>query len=101
MVKIATRGLCMETFSEIELLHRGLWKGYFFLDDKKKLDKFAFVWIERYRKYFISKTSYLKPGIPYARDRLRQLDGSPNEAPVCVRFEINQPKVSEIYDSRN
>ena len=37
----------------------------------------------------------------YARDRLRQVDDSPNADPVCVEFEINQPRVYEIYYSRN
>ena len=36
VVKTATRGFCMEFVSEIELAQRGLWKGYFALDNKKK-----------------------------------------------------------------
>ena len=32
-------------YLEIELACRGLQKGYFDLDNKKKLDKFSFVWV--------------------------------------------------------
>ena len=65
------------------------------------MDKFDYVWVDRCRRYFISNTSSLKHGIPYARDRLRQLDDSPNAVTVHVEFEINQPRVDEIYYSRN
>ena len=33
----------------------------------------------------------------YSRDRLRQSDDSPNEYPVSVKFESNQPRVNVIY----
>ena len=45
----------------------------------------------------ISNSSSLKPVIPYARDRLRQVDDSPNAYPVRVKYEINQPRVAEIF----
>ena len=101
VVKTETRGFCMEKLFEIELALRGLWKGYFALDKENKLDKFAFVWVDRYWRYFIFNTSSLKPGMPYARDRLRQLDDSPNADPVRVEFDINQPRVAERYYSSN
>ena len=96
-MKTAIRGFCLSNISEIELVQRGLWKGYFTLYNKKKLDKFAFFWVDRDQMYFVSKNSSLKPGIKYARDRLRQLDDIPNVDPVNVKFEINQPRVSERY----
>ena len=43
----------------------------------------------------------MKPGIPYARYKLRQVDDIPNANPVRDEFEINQPKVDERYYSRN
>ena len=91
----------MDFFSDIELAHRGLWKGCFDLDNEKKLDKFAFVWVDKDQKYFISNTSSLEPGMPYGCYRLRHVDYIPNEYPVCGEFEINQPRVDEIYYSRN
>ena len=39
--------------------------------------------------------------MPYARDRLRQVDDSPNADPVRVEFQINQPRVAERYYSNN
>ena len=72
----------MKKLSEIELVRRGLWKGYFALDNEKKLEIFVFVSVERDQMYFISNTPSLKPGIPYARDRLIQVDDSPNAGPV-------------------
>ena len=101
VVKKENRALCMENFSETELEHKGLWKGYFALDNEKKFDKFASVWVDRDRRYFISNTSSLKPGMPYVREMPRQLDDIPNTDPVNVDFDINKPWVAEIYYSRN
>ena len=33
----------------------------------------------------------------YAREMLREVDDSPNADPVCVEFDINQPRVAERY----
>ena len=101
VVNSSTIGFCVEFFSEIELARRGLWKGYFSLDKERNLDKFVFLWVDRDRRYFISNTSYLKPGMPYARDNLRQLDDNPNADPFFVEFDINQPRVAERYYSVN
>ena len=76
-------------------------EGIIFLYNKKKLENVAFVWFARYRRYFISNTLSLKPSMPYTRDRLRQVYDSPNVDSVRVEFEINQPRVAEIYYSRN
>ena len=91
----------MEKMSEIELALRFLWNGYFALDNENIFDKFGFFWIDRDRRYLVFNTSYLKPGIPYAREGLIQLDDSPNKYPVRVEFEINQPRVAERYYSIN
>ena len=60
------------------------------------MDKFVLVWVDREQRYFISNTSSLKPGMSYANYRLRQVYDTPNADPVCVEFEINQPRVDEI-----
>ena len=101
VVNTAIRGLCMEKLSEIELAHSGLWKGYFSLDDNTKLDKFAFVWVDRDWGYFIYNTPSLKHGVPYAMDRLIHVNDSPNADQVCVEFEFNQPRVDERYYPSN
>ena len=85
----------------IDLEWRGLWKGYFSIDNQNKLKTFSLILIYRDRSYFISNTSSLKPGLSYARDSLRQVENSPNIYPVCGEFEINQPRVAERYYSRN
>ena len=76
-------------------------KGYFGIDNEKKLNCFAFVWVDRDQRYFISNTPPYKNGLPYAWDRFRQVDDSRNENPVCVEFDINQPWVAKIYYSIN
>ena len=86
---------------DIELAQRDLWKGYFAPDNKKKLEIFAFIWVERDRSHFISNTLPLKPGLTYRRYRIINLDDSPNADPVFVEFEINQPRLAEIYYSIN
>ena len=91
----------MEKLSEIELARRDLWKGCLYPNNEKKLGKFAFIGVDRHRRYFIYNTSSLKPGIPYAWDSLRQLDGSPNEDTVCVDFDIIQLTVVKMYHSRH
>ena len=67
VMKTATRGLCRAKISEIELARRGVWKGYFPIDNNNKLDKFALVCVDRDWSYLVSNTSSLKPGMPYAR----------------------------------
>ena len=101
VVKTENRGLCMEKLSEIELAQRGMWKGYFTLDNEKKLEKSTFVWVDIDQRYFISNNSSLKPGITCARERLKHVDYSLNADPVRIEFEINQPRVAVRYYSRN
>ena len=82
VVNTATISLCMEKLSYIEFSRWGMWKGYYALDNQKKLENFALVWVDRYQRCLISNNSSLKRGIPYGRDRLRHLDYSPNVDPV-------------------
>ena len=96
-----TNQFCDPVYLKIDLARMGLCKGYFALDNEKNFDKFAFVWVDRDQRHFISNTSSLKPGLPFARDRLRKVDDIPNADPVCVEFDINQPRVAERYYSRN
>ena len=49
VVKTATMYLCMANFSDIELACRGLCKGYFALNNKKKLEKSSFIWVDKDR----------------------------------------------------
>ena len=83
-------------------MHEGVFGSDTLLWIKKNdLGKFSFVWVDRDRRYLISNTSSLKPGMTYVMYRLRQVDDSPNEYPVRAEFEINQPRVAERYYSIN
>ena len=64
-------------------------EGILSIGNEKNLDKLSFVWFDIYRRYLISNTLSLKTGMSYARDKLRQVDDSPNADPVRVYFEIN------------
>ena len=97
VVKTEIRGLCMEKSSEIELARRGLWRGYFYLDNKKRLDKFAFVWVDRYWGYFIYNTPSLKPGVPYAGKGLYRWMIVPMQIQFVLSLRsINQGLMKEI-----
>ena len=39
--------------------------------------------------------------MPYTTDKLRKVYDIPNADPVCVNFDINQPRVAERYYFRN
>ena len=49
VVKTATRDLCMANLYEIDLARRGLCKGYFAINNDKKLEEFSFLWVDRDR----------------------------------------------------
>ena len=51
VVNTATRSFYMEKLSDIYLSCRGMWKGYFDLNNEKKLDRFAFIWVDRDWRY--------------------------------------------------
>ena len=52
-----------------------------------------FVWVDRDWEYFIYSTPTLKPGVPYARERLRQVDGLLHVTKVMLN--IFQPWVNK------
>ena len=94
----------MKKLSELELKERGDWKGYYTCNVDSPDDesgKFAFVWMDRDRRYFIANHSSLLPGKPCTRERLRQVSTAPNAAPEHVELEIPQPKAAEHYYSAN
>ena len=49
VVKKATMDLCMANLYEIDLARRGLCKGYFAINNEKKLEEFSFIWVDRER----------------------------------------------------
>ena len=59
---------------------------------------YAFVWVDRNIRYFITNTSYLSLGTPCTRVQKRQVAPiESQEPPVRVEFTINQPKAAEMY----
>ena len=99
VVKTATRRYPMKALSEIELVDRGDFRGLVSVGDGSN-SLLAFVWMDRDRRYFISTTSSLANGVPYSRERWRQVDvTTPNAPPERVELTIPQPKAAEIYYS--
>ena len=61
---------------------------------------YAFVSIDRNRRYFITNTSSLSHGTPYTRVWKSQVAPIQyQETPVRVEFNINQPKAAKMYYS--
>ena len=99
VVKTATRRYPMKALSEIELVDRGDFRGLVSVGAGSN-SLLAFVWMDRDRRYFISTTSSLANGVPYSRERWRQVDvTTPDAPPERVELTIPQPKAAEIYYS--
>ena len=97
VVKTATKKIPMAWLQRVELRNCGDVKGLVAKDEKGIPKYLSFVWVDRDRRYFISNASSLEPGIPYARNRLRQV--VPGQPPEMVNFAVPQPKAAEIYYS--
>ena len=96
VVKTATKKYPQAYLSSLPMNDRGEWKGVNTIINGTSL--YAFVLVDRNRRYFITNTSSLCHGRHYVRRRLRQVEAlSTNEEPVQQTFTINQPKASELY----
>ena len=59
---------------------------------------YAFVWVDRNRRYFITNTSSLARRTPYKRVRKRQVAPVElKEPPVKLELNINQPEAAKMY----
>jgi Transposase IS4 len=99
VVKTATRKFPMAYLSGIELQARGDRKGLLAKDEDGKPFLLSFVWLDRERRYFIASGQSLSEGLPYFRERWRQLDQEPDSPPTRVQLTIAQPKAAETYYS--
>jgi Transposase IS4 len=97
VVKTATRRYPMAYLSGIELQQRGDRKGLIAKDNEGKPNLLAFVWMDRARRYFIASGSSLAEGMPYIRDRWRQVSNEINADPTRVQLTVPQPKAAELY----
>ena len=94
VVKTASKQFMMAYLQASEFDQRGEWKGL----RKATTSMYAFVWVDRNRRYFITNTSYLSYGTPYTRVQKRQVAPiESQEPPVQVEFTINKPKADEMY----
>ena len=57
----------------------------------------SFIWMDRDRHYFDTSGSSLDSGIPYSRNRWRQVSLELDALPENVELTILQPKVMEVY----
>jgi hypothetical protein len=97
VVKTATRGFPVEYLHGVVAQDRGQWKGVVHqIDGHDTL--YAFMWVDRDRRYFITNTSSLQPGRPWVRQRQRQISPvESQEPPERVELTVNQPKAAEVY----
>jgi hypothetical protein len=87
----------MAYLSSIELQQRGDRKGLIAKDSEGKPNLLAFVWMDRARRYFIASGSSLAEGMPYIRDRWRQISNEINADPTRAQLTVPQPKAAEVY----
>ena len=100
VIKTATKKFPQSYLSSIEAPSgqaRGWWKGV--VHKVNGIDTlYAFVWVDRDRRYFITNTSSLCHGRPYTRERQRQIQPvESQEPPERVQLTINQPMAAELY----
>ena len=76
---------------------RGNYHGLYTIDNNNKLDKFAFVWVDRQRMTFVSNTSSLYLGEDFDRTRFWQVNKTPDADPEHVNVKVQQPAAAELY----
>jgi hypothetical protein len=97
VVKTATKRFPMQYLSRLEMQNRGERKGLVTKNANGDPAMIAFVWMDRDRRYFIATSSSLEEGIPYVRDRWRQVDRALNADAERIELTVPQPKAAEIY----
>jgi heat shock protein HspQ len=100
VVKTATRKFPMHVLQTRRLHDRGDRYALVHKDDDGRPDMFAFVWLDRERRYFISSGPCLVEGEPYRRFRWRQIDDvTTDNPPERIELIVEQPKAAEVYYS--
>ena len=98
VVKSATKRFPMQYLSELEFTQRGQGKGVVMNGDDGQKSCYAFVWVDRDRRYFITNTLSLRPGHAIERKRMRQMEPLESQLPPeTVELTIAQPKATEVY----
>ena len=97
VVKTATKKFQMSYLSNLELVQRGDYKGLVARGTDGQPTMLSFIWMDRDRRYFIASASLLDSGIPYSRNRWRQVSLELDALPENVELTIPQPKATEVY----
>ena len=97
VVKTATKKFPMSYLSNLELVQRGDYKGLVARGTNGQPTMLSFVWMDQDCRYFIASASLLDSGIPYSRNRWRQVSLELDALPENVELTIPQPKATEVY----
>ena len=97
VVKTATKKFPMSYLSNFELVQRGDYKGLVARGTDGQPTMPLFVWMDRDHRYFVTSASSLDSGIPYSRNRWRQVSLELDTLPENVELTILQPKATEVY----
>ena len=97
VVKTATKKFPMSYLSNLELVQRGDYKGLVARGTDGQPTMLSFVWMDRDRRYFVASASSLDSGVPYSRNRWRQVSLELDALPENVELTIPQPKAAEVY----
>jgi hypothetical protein len=81
----------------LELHHREDLKATVSYDANGRPELFAFVWVDRDRRYFVCNGANLEAVEPILRTRTRQVNTTPNAEAERVHLEIPQPKATQVY----
>ena len=88
VVKTATKKFPMSYLSNLELVQHGDYKGLVARGTDGQPTMLSFVWMDQDRCYFIASASSLDSGIPYSRNRWRQvlleLDALPENVELTI-----------------
>ena len=97
VVKTATKKFPMSYLSNLELVQRGDYKGLVARGTDGQPTMLSFVSMDRDRRYFVASASSLDSGVPYSRNRWRQVSLELDALPENVELTIPQPKAAEVY----
>ena len=87
----------MSYLSNLELVQWGDYKGLVARETDGQPTMLKFVWMDRDCRYFVASASSLDSGIPYSRNRWRQVSLELDALPENVELTIPQPKAMEVY----
>ena len=97
VVKMATKKFPMSYLSNLELVQHGDYKGLVARGTDGQPTMLSFVWMDWDHRYFVASASSLDSGIPYSRNRWRQVSLELDALPENVELTILQPKATEVY----